>query len=176
MPRDPLDRYYTPPALAQQLVATLGILPGDVVLDPSAGGGAFLQCLDPALHTLHAVDIDPHAPVFDQQVHGALCDDFLRYTGGADWIIGNPPYKHAESHLRHALGLARVGCAFLFRLSFLESRKRAALWKEHPPTVVHVLTRRPSFTADGRTDSAAYAWYVWHTHRVHRTTHLRWFP
>ena len=59
MPRDPLDRYYTPPALAQQLVATLGILPGDVVLDPSAGGGAFLRCLDPALHTLHAVDIDP---------------------------------------------------------------------------------------------------------------------
>jgi hypothetical protein len=37
------DAYFTTPELAQALVDTLDILPGDEVLEPHAGGGAFVE-------------------------------------------------------------------------------------------------------------------------------------
>ena len=55
------------------------------------------------------------------------------------------------------------GCAFLLRLAFLESVKRRPFWEQHPPAAVYVFTRRPSFTG-GRTDSAAYGWFIWCAH------------
>ena len=96
-----------------------------------------------------------------------------------DWFVGNPPYNAAEEHVRHALGLAERGCAFLLRLAFLESIKRRQFWEEYPPSEVYVLDKRPSFTEDGKSDSAAYAWFVWHTDRPHqgaRLDWLRWSP
>jgi hypothetical protein len=85
-----------------------------------------------------------------------------------DLIIGNPPYSLAEEHVRLCLGLLADGgqLVFLLRLAFLESAKREALWREHPPERVDVLTRRPSFTHNGKTDSAAYAVFRWRNGHV----------
>jgi len=94
--------------------------------------------------------------------------DFLDYKPGAgvapNWVVGNPPYLAAEAHIRHALRLA-PNVAFLLRLGFLESAKRLSFWGQHPPSEVHVLAQRPSFTGKG-TDSAAYGWFVWRTGRA----------
>ena len=51
--------------------------------------------------------------------------------------------------------------AFLLRLAFLESAKRIPFWNEHPCRKVFVLSSRPSFTGDGRHDSAAYGFFWW---------------
>jgi len=78
-------------------------------------------------------------------------------------IIGNPPYSLAEEHVRLCLGLLAPGgqLTFLLRLAFLESQSRRKLWKEHPPAQVDVFHSRPSFTSNGKTDSAAYAVFTW---------------
>jgi hypothetical protein len=82
-------------------------------------------------------------------------------------VIGTPPYRQAQEHVERAIGIATAdrtmpgGVAFLLRLAFLEGQGRAEFWRKHPPTEVHVLTRRPSFTG-GKTDSCAYAFFVWH--------------
>jgi len=86
-----------------------------------------------------------------------------------DWIVGNPPYKDAESHCRRALELSH-NVAFLLRLGFLSSKKRIPFFKEHPPSAVFVIQGRPNFR-EGRinektgkpygTDNSDYAFIVW---------------
>lgn len=168
--RDPLDRYYTPDELAAELLRYIPITPGaDLrVLEPSVGGGAWVRAIerDDAWDSaeVHVCDIDPQAPglIHPRAVEAygcgflALCQD-SRY----DVILGNPPYRDAEAHVRWALDLAPQGVvAFLLRLSFLASMRRAKLWREHRLSRLVVLSSRPSFTGKG-TDSSDYALFVW---------------
>ena len=170
--RDPGDRYWTPPELADVLVDRLDILPGDHVLEPSVGGGAFAraankQCVaawaearSGALGRLVVCDVDDSAPGL---VEGeAVVGDFLSYRPDCrfDWIIGNPPYRQALAHVEYALELGdRI--AFLLRLAFLESSARYAFWQAHPCRQIYVLAERPSFLGNGKHDSTAYAFFVW---------------
>ena len=88
-----------------------------------------------------------------------LTGDFLEHSTRYDLIVGNPPYRHVERHLRRALELApNVG--YLLRLSVLESRSRQAFWEKYPPLRVDVLPSRPRFVGTG-TDTSAYAWITW---------------
>ena len=169
--RIPLDAYYTDDDVAALCVSTLD-LDGRFlrVCEPSVGGGAFVRAIK--RHTtavrLHVTgyDLNPFAAGFDD-CHESRSGDFTSIPAPAepfDWVIGNPPYSHAEAHVRHALTLApRV--AFLLRLAFLESEKRAPFWHEHPAAAVYVLSKRPSFTGGG-TDSAAYGWFVWNVAHI----------
>ena len=169
--RDPLDRYYTPDDVARRCLELHTWMKGDV-LEPHAGGGAFVRAL--AEHRDARVfvgDLDPDAPgLVAPGVEPAYVGSFLGHTGHYDWIVGNPPYRDAEAHVRHALKHAdRVG--FLLRLAFLESQRRRPLWEAHPPSGVWVLSKRPSFTQGG-TDATAYGWFVWERGVV--DTRLRW--
>jgi hypothetical protein len=169
------DQYFTPRGVVRAILPELQpYLAGGLVLEPSAGTGnvvAELRRLDPTGHLL-AVDID-------QVVLMTLRDRFpgvatiVRSYLGLDLgtmrpslIIGNPPYREAEAFLRKALvDVAPTGAvAFLLRLGFLASQTRAELMRDTMPDV-HVLSRRPSFTADGKTDGTDYAWMVWHAAR-----------
>lgn len=175
--RDHLDRYYTPPALAEALVDLLPIQQTDRVLEPSAGGGAFVRAALQATPDVVALDIDPRSPGrHTPGASGILCD-FLRYNPPEaqrpDWIIGNPPYQDAEDHVRHALRVTRGRVAFLLRLAFLESARRYHLWQEQQLRELFVLAERPSFSGDGSTDSAAYALFVWDVRRISPSAALR---
>ena len=162
-----LDRYYTSPEVAEACVSTLTLPSLGLVLEPHAGGGAFTLALKKRMGRIWANDIDPNAKGLEMVPIGKRrVGDFLQWEPAKapkfDWIIGNPPYKGAELQVRHAIKMLKPGgsCAFLLRLGFLSSKKRAKLYTEHRPHVVHVLTRRPSFTGGG-TDLYDYAFIVW---------------
>lgn len=152
MPR-PLDAYYTDPALARALVGLLDIRPGDEVLEPHAGGGAFVDALLQRTPTVVGADINPTLSWYTQ--------DFLTLepTTRFDWVVGNPPFTDFEKHVAMALTIApRV--AFLLRLTTLASAARIPLWKQWPLRRLTVLAERPSFTSDGRSDSCDYGWFL----------------
>ena len=174
--RIPNDAYYTQSALADNLVETLiqeEIIHLDTsldILEPSVGGGAFVQALqkqpdaDKFICTLTGIDIDPRANGFK------FCPEkevikFCEYSPekAPDLIIGNPPFSQAQEHILHALSLVNYGghVCFLLRLAMLESKKRFNFWQKYPASHIFVLSERPSFTSDGKTDSAAYAFFVW---------------
>lgn len=158
--RRPLDAYYTPDDLAHFLVGLLPLDAGPIV-EPSVGGGAFVRAIRAHAHLpTYVIGFD-----VDEDAAGlALCNagvamDYLDWLGDVEWTVGNPPYRHAEAHARHALTTSR-NVAFLLRLGFLESAKRYPFWQEHPARKVWVLAERPSFTGGG-TDSAAYGFFWW---------------
>lgn len=161
--RDRLDRYYTPPALAETLVRLLPIGEDDVVLEPSVGGGAFLRAVQGhrPRATLTAIDIDPNAAGL-RLAERSWVGDFLREdaaTHGVDWVIGNPPFGDALTHIERALDVAR-DVAFLLRLGILSSKARHPFWRTAPLRKVWVLSERPSFTGGG-TDSYDYGFFWW---------------
>lgn len=176
---DPWGRYYTPLAVARQCVAAIpwGIDDPDLILEPSAGAGAFVRAVRErwVFANIDACEPDPDAPVADYQgevtcLHRDSFESTYRPTknGGPDLIIGNPPYRHAEEHIRLALDVVRPGgvVVMLLRLGVLEGvARQERLWSLHPPESVHVLVRRPRFEgpggAIGRTDASAYAWIQW---------------
>lgn len=156
--RNALDFYETPPETTRAILAHLE--PASIVLDPCCGDRAILLAVAeawPGASCLGA-DIDP----------ARAADVHIDALGPESWtcpgvtVITNPPYSRAEEFVRRAL--LEVGptgtVAMLLRLAFLESKGRASLHAKHPSDVF-VLAKRPSFTGDGRADSAAYAWFVW---------------
>lgn len=164
--RDALDRYYTPDDLASAIVRHIvapHLTPGDVVIEPSAGGGSFVRALQAAEARVLAIDIDPDAP--------ALHDGDADWTMRGDWsevahrpsgavaVVGNPPYRGWEAHAEAAIQCAPV-VAMLLRSAATSGGERAEWWAAHPHAEKWELSERPSFTGGG-TDSSDYCVIVW---------------
>lgn len=156
--RNALDFYETPPDVTLAILTRLE--PAKVVIDPCCGDRAILRVVAEVWPraACAGIDIDP----------ARAANKHADALGPESWtcpgvtVITNPPYSRAEDFVRRAL--LEVGptgtVAMLLRLAFLESKGRAVLHQEHPSDVF-VLAKRPSFTGDGKSDSAAYAWFVW---------------
>lgn len=173
------DSYQTPLELTNFLVKKLladGFLSDAEeprILEPSAGDGNFIESL--ATLATPSVLVGNEPELTDErraryERHGAEAwshrfEHLVLGKGGTPWsaVIGNPPYSSAEPHIRKAMSIAaKKGgvVAFLLRLAFLESRGRAAFWRDHPCRKIYALSERPSFTG-GKTDSSAYGFFVW---------------
>jgi predicted RNA methylase len=105
--------YETPPELARRMVAMADVCDGHRVLEPSAGRGAILKAVPPAVHRTAVelngamVDLVAHA----DQVHYG---DFLQCNGelgSFDRIIANPPFRNGQDvdHVRHMHHLLEPG-------------------------------------------------------------------
>lgn len=77
-----------------------------------------------------------------------------------DCIITNPPFLLAQEFVEKAHVDADV-VIMLLRLGFLESQRRSEFWKKYPLDHLITLSKRPSFTEDGKTDGAGYAYFIW---------------
>lgn len=79
---------------------------------------------------------------------------------GCHCILTNPPFSLAMEFCNKAISSA-THVFMLLRLNFLASKKRREWFKEHEPDCLFVLSERPSFTEDGKTDATDYAWFYW---------------
>jgi SAM-dependent methyltransferase len=165
--RPMLDFYETPSWAVRALLPAIPSLDGKRVLDPGCGTGAILRELGAAFPECDITGLEKDRARFDHAttstelplVHG----DFFNHVEKYDAIVSNPPYSHALEFVQHALTLAPLVC-MLLRLPWLASQRRAD-WHRENPSLVCVLPKRPSFTADGKTDATEYAWFVWGTGR-----------
>lgn len=186
-PRSKHDFYPTEPALARAIVQNVCSVYGnrfETALDPGAGDGVFGQ----ALHEVNYFartrttgvdirDLSPPQVGYDKWIPNT---DFLTWQSDQryDLIIGNPPYGAlAERFVEHGMTMLQNGgvMAFLCRLSFIASQRRAfGLFAKYPLDCMWVLSPRPSFTGDGKTDADEYAVFVWrHPRMGQRATCLR---
>lgn len=112
--RDPLDRFFTPDALCNEIARhlwTLGHRPKSVT-EPSVGGGSFMRAARRwwPLALRRGVDIDPDAEGFrdcdEHDVADWLTCDQPGYK--VDLILGNPPFTgtKAIAHVERCLEVA----------------------------------------------------------------------
>lgn len=172
------DDRFTPIDLATALLGTIPLRPDMMILEPSAGEGAFLRALH---HQCIAQQIDPRSMMVVavepnkryhpelRRVFGAAGFTGYVYDGRLEtleagtfhWSIGNQPYTYAEEHLRILRTCSTEGVANLLRLNLLGAEERIPLWRSHWPHVIVALGERPSFSGDGSTDATEYGWYLW---------------
>ena len=165
------DAYFTP---GWAVHAVLPHLPtAGSVLEPCAGDGAIVRALMArGVHCVDAIELDEERAAKVRAVGAdgdVLCADALSTEADSEWflphglILTNPPFSLAMEFLEKALASQKPHqgtSAFLLRLSWLASSKRAAFHRENPSDV-YVLSKRPSFTGDGKSDSADYMWAIW---------------
>lgn len=171
MTRHPDDFYPTPKVAITELWAELEprLNEHPWIVDPAAGDGALLRAA-PTDGVRSGVEIDAgRAAALEQDGFDVECADYLQYPiryvpwEGPDLYISNPPFSLAQEFIAKMLyerGPETVVAALL-RVGFLGSRKRHEWWKTHKPDAIRVLSARPSFTGDGKTDNSEYAWFIW---------------
>jgi len=167
------DDFYATPAFCTRAILPR-LSPFSTALDPCAGEGAILKVLDDSVlkkrwSKYWGIELDHKRAMQCRQVaNGCTHADaltcpnhwWLDVNEPFDLIITNPPFSLAQEFIEKALASGAKEIAFLLRLNFLGSQKRAAFWKKHP-CEIYVLPKRPSFTENGKTDATEFAWYVW---------------
>lgn len=152
----------------------------EFVLDPGAGDGRWGQAVK-ALYPeakVHGVELRPAARPKGFDIWLGQCS-FLDFTPSHrrryGLICGNPPYGPkvggvilAEHFIRHGFDLLAPGgrMIYLLPLQMMAGKDRYNnLWLTHPPTLVAVVSPRPSFGLNqhGRrgTNGTDYGLYCW---------------
>lgn len=165
--RDSRDFFPTPPFATRALVE-IAIPHAGVALDswwePACGEGHMSGVLE------------EYAPGFISDVHdygGNPVRDFLQtkhVPHECGWIITNPPFRgtsdRAVAFTQHAIGLGRNVAMFVRAQWVVEGTRRyAALFKPHPPTLIAFFSERVPvhkgrWNPKGST-ATAYCWVIW---------------
>lgn len=189
--RSPAD-FYATPRWATRLFLESGAMPlplgGAQWLEPSAGSGAIVRavdefyCVDTPRWTLVEMRTEERPALV--RFGETYTEDFLDWSDlriadlSADACrpfaacISNPPFALAAEFLERCCALADH-VAFLLRMNFLTTEKRAPLWERLGVPDLYVHPQRISFTGTG-SDSSDYAWHVFHRDRPrkHGEVHL----
>lgn len=179
MPRDPLDRYYTPDALAEACLRfmekELRYPPPLTVYEPCAGGGAFGRAamrLRPQT-TVRGCDPDPEAApgypvdrctVEDWQAPVAQCAVFT-----------NPHYANVYDTIRTLRDLQWRTGAFYLGLLLRATTVEHLMHSGDPPFVLAVSRQRPRWGGPGgaaltSSDTCGSVWALWHAEFSTNTT------
>lgn len=164
MTRQPLDFYSTPAPVVDAILPHLPL--SGRILEPASGDGAILRRL--IAHgvdrmNISAIELDADRFLQSQNIAPTTRGDALDMSWpAASLILGNPPFtlglRFVEKAITHVAPHGGT-VAMLLRLTFLESRERAAFHRANPSDV-YVLPARPKFV-NGATDTVTSAWFVW---------------
>lgn len=183
------DAYHTPQALADAICNRLKERIGtpDLIIEPSAGTGAFVKAARKTWHRdPFILAVEPHEATYSYEtcadsVYDETWEETIKDLRAGPpildqtLVVGNPPYNlpgdghggnptTAERHIHLALDLLPSGAwaAFLLRASFVAGQGRyKRLYEDHPLKGFWPVLGRPSFTNDGKTDQMEYAVFFW---------------
>lgn len=175
------DLYETPACAIRALLKAEQI--NGPIWEPACGPGAIVTMLRAAGHCVIATDlVDRGCPNstggvnFLEQQRAPDDDD-------VELVLTNPPYRHANKFVRHALTLApRV--MMLLPLRFLEGVRRSDILDNGTLARVHVfknrlpMMHRAGWQGRRASSQLAFAWLVWdQAHRGPATLHrISWAP
>lgn len=161
------DYYPTPAWCVEALLYHCPPRRGLTIVEPSAGEGHIVRACAAMGRTVSlAVELreECREALQASPCGEVLIGDWLRLAHlvtGEQAIVGNPPFTLALEFARACVESEAAYVALLLPLGFLASAERASFHRVHPVARLVVLSRRPSFTVDGKTDSTDYAWFVW---------------
>jgi hypothetical protein len=179
--KDSPDDFPTPPwatrGLVEHVLGSKDALAAMTCWEPACGAGHMSKVLKEYFHEVRSSD------AYDYR-YGEIFDFVAtsNHKESYDWIITNPPFRHAEEFVLRGLKVARKGVAVLARSVFLESAGRyRAIFRDTPPSKFAQFTERVPMVK-GRLDKKAstatgYAWLVWEADKeAAQLPRLMWVP
>lgn len=180
--RDTIDKFYTKPVvvdLCLQLVQkTLEFQDEDLIIEPSAGSGAFVIGIKSLTKNYHFYDIEPNHDEVSKQ-------DFLTYdyssilnTFPKIHIIGNPPFGRQSSL---AIKFIKKSCEFCDSVSFIlpKSFKKDSMKKSFP-LQYHLSYEEElpekSFLVDGVEHDVPCVFQIWEKKNTNRVVNEKVEP
>jgi len=142
--RNTSDKFYTNPSTVEICLNVikqyLHILPNDLIIEPSAGNGAFINGIKTLSNHYRFYDLEPEHPDIQQQDYMKLNSKELLESHKLSVIngklsscnvIGNPPFGRQSSL---AIQFIKKSCEFCDSLSFIlpKSFKKESLKKTFP--------------------------------------------
>lgn len=165
--RHELDKFYTLPAVADSCVSKVRRLfsEADLIVEPSAGDGAFLGALEFLGDRVKAFDLVPE----DVRVVRQDWFDVTREMLGDPSklaVVGNPPFgvrsDLAKRFIKHSVDLGAETIAFLLPRTFSKiSNQSVRLFPSEYRLVVEDDVRDNAFMLEGSGFHIPVRWFVW---------------
>ena len=161
------DFYETPEWCTRALMESLeiDIALSHKIVEPCAGNGAISRVIKEYVPKCTLVQYELNKNKKLEQYGDVTFGDFLknvRKDRDVNYVITNPPFTYSQEFIDACrTNYPNAEIIMLLPFSFLGSAKRHDWWKKNTPNMFSVLSDRPSFTDDGKTDSSVYAWYRW---------------
>lgn len=162
--RHVLDKFYTKDNVALPCIGTIESLieHSDIIVEPSAGGGAFSRQITHP--NVKAFDLEPE----DSSVIKENWFDVSRSMlgEGSLLVIGNPPFgvrsDLAKRFIKHAVSLDAETIAFILPETFSKAlNQKVSLFPEYFRLVVENKIGVESFTVEGESLHIPCRWFVW---------------
>ncbi len=157
--RRPQDFYPTPDYCIDLLLPYIDLRRVHRFLEPCRGAGVIYDRI-PAQHK-------EWCEISDGRDHLTA-----RFIERFDLILTNPPFSLLLPFLEKSLSEAST-VIYLLPLNALGSQCRCEFWNQNKPTHQFVISERPSFIKDGKTDQCNYAWFIWDRGGLVKSAH--WF-
>lgn len=179
--RHPQDFYPTEIGVCRAALTLIKTSIISTIIDPGAGTGVWGQAAREKYANRAKIwgvelrDVPP-SEYYDTWLQSDFMTAELPH---ADLVIGNPPYKFAEQFVRKSIELVSRNAGYVLLLlpwNFCGGQdRRTGLWARYKPTAVYVMSRRPSFTGDKKTDMTEYGLYLWDLGKTVKDPALRYF-
>lgn len=137
--RNTIDKFYTSPEAVIECMNKIrdyiDISKSDIVIEPSAGNGAFISEIKSIADKVYFFDIDPdHNEITKQDFLNLNYESFI---GESVHVIGNPPFGRQSSM---AIKFIKLCCKFATSISFIlpKSFKKESM-RKHFHTSFHLI-------------------------------------
>jgi hypothetical protein len=139
--RDMIDKFYTSESTVQLCINLFNAkaLPGsdDLIIEPSAGGGAFIEPIKKLTSNYSFYDLQPEHPEIIQQDYLLLKPHYSDLVFNKIHVLGNPPFGHRCST---AIKFIKKSAKFCDTISFILPRSfKKEYYKKSVPLNFHLI-------------------------------------
>ena len=178
--RNTIDKYYTNKNVVSQCMNIfnkyINVLSNDLIIEPSAGNGSFINEIKDLKSTHLFYDLEPeHSEVIKQNY---LTLDVNTYKYNKIHIIGNPPFGRQSSL---AIKFIKKSCEYCDTISFIlpKSFKKDSM-KKRFPLVYHLIVEidlpNNSFLVGGTSHNVPCVFQIWEKRNYNRPLSIKLIP
>ncbi len=173
--RDAIDKFYTRPEIAESCIHPfcLHIQTSDLIIEPSAGNGAFIEPIQRMGCPYRLFDIAPEHPEIERQNY-LEWENYRPYldSGKKIRVIGNPPFGRQSST---AIQFIKKSCEFAQTVAFIlpKSFKKESMQKKSFPPHFHLVFEMDlpenAFLVNGEPYDVPCVFQIWERKETPRT-------
>ena len=174
--RNIIDKYYTKDEVVEiclhYIRQHVEINESDLLIEPSAGNGSFIQGIKEIANHYYFYDLEPENDEIVEQDYLELDFNDIRETYSKIHIIGNPPFGRQSSLAKKFI---KKSCQFCDTISFIlpKSFKKDSLKKTfatHFHLIFEVDIDEKSFLVNGEEYDVPCVFQIWKKEEIERTT------